>query len=203
MGSEFKHINDARGFIVDKLSDDALLGRNGYMMRQALYIIDYDPAQQQYAADLVRAICEKDTGDLPRRGVTPVVVNLYDLVLGYLDEQDLWGPLVEAEPDTPRLDLIQMLQDTVGVKDVVAPRVNEVIASHPEADIAFVTGVGETFPYVRTHTLLEEISSPIPVVLVFPGRYEQHSDGSTALNILGLTQASTGGYYRATRVFDL
>ena len=190
MGIEFKHINDARGFIVDKLSDDALLGRNGYMMRQALYIIDYDPAQQQYAADLVRAICEKDTGDLPRRGVTPVVVNL-------------WEPLVEAEPDTPRLDLIQMLQDTVGVKDVVAPRVNEAIASHPEADIAFVTGVGETFPYVRTHTLLEEISSPIPVVLVFPGRYEQHSDGSTALNILGLTQASTGGYYRATRVFDL
>ena len=41
------------------------------------------------------------------------------------------------------------------------------------------------------------------MVLVFPGRYEQHSDGSTALNILGLTQASTGGYYRATRVFDL
>lgn len=203
MGVEFMHINDARGFIVDKLSDDALLGRNGYMMRRALYVIDYCPAQKQYAADLVRNICQKDTGDLPRRGVTPIVINLYDLVLDYLDEQCLWGPLVETEVDTPRCDLIQMLQDTVSVKDIIAPRVNEIIGSHPEADIVFISGIGETFPYVRTHTLLEEISSPVPVVLVFPGHYEQHSDGSTALNILGIDQSSTGGYYRATRVFDL
>lgn len=200
MPKEFEHINDARGFIVDKLSDDALLGRNGYMMRQALYIIDYDPRQQPYAADLIRAIC---SDDLPNRGVTPIEINLYDIVLQYLDDQDIWDALVEAEPETPREDLITMLQDTVGVKDVVAPAVNGAIAENPDADIAFITGVGETYPYIRTHTLLEEISSPVPVVIVFPGRFERRSDGSTSLNILGLDQGSTGGYYRATRVFDL
>lgn len=200
MSKEFEHINDARGFIVDKLSDDALLGRNGYMMRQALYIIDYDPRQQPYAADLIRVIC---SDDLPNRGVTPIEINLYDIVLRYLDDQDIWDALVEAEPETPREDLITMLQDTVGVKDVVAPAVNGAIAESPDVDIAFITGVGETYPYIRTHTLLEEISSPIPVVVVFPGRFERRSDGSTSLKILGLDQGSTGGYYRATRVFDL
>lgn len=200
MSCEFGHINDARGFIVDKLSDDALLGRNGYMMRQGLYILDYDPHQQSYAADLIRAIC---VDDLPSRGVTPLDINLYDIVLRYLDEQDLWDALVEAETDTPREDLITMLQDTVSVGEVVAPAVNEAIASREGVDIAFITGVGETYPYIRTHTLLEEISSPVPVVIVFPGRFERRGDGSTSLNILGLDQGSTGGYYRATRVFDL
>ncbi len=200
MAREFDHINDARGFIVDKLSDDALLGRNGYMMRSRLYILDYDPRQQSYAADLIRAIC---SDDLPSRGVTPLDINLYDIVLRYLDEQGLWDALVEAEAVTPREDLIEMLQDTVSISEVVAPAVNEAIASTEGIDIVFITGVGETYPYIRTHTLLEEISSPVPVVIVFPGRFERHSDGSTSLNILGLDQGSTGGYYRATRVFDL
>lgn len=200
MSREFSHINDARGFIVDKLSDDALLGRNGYMMRQGLYILDYDPEQQAFAADLIHVICGDD---LPSRGVTSVEANLYNIVLEYLDEQDLWQPLIEAEPEIPREDLIMMLQDTVSVSEVVAPAVNGAIAREPGADIAFITGVGETYPYIRTHTLLEELSSPVPVVVVFPGRFERRSDGSTSLNILGLDQGSTGGYYRATRVFDL
>lgn len=200
MSAEFEHINDARSFIVEKLSEDSLLGRGGYMMRNALYVLDYKPEQESYAKDLVQAICESD---LPARSVRPLVVNLYDIVLSYLDEQGMWEPLVEAEPDASREELIMMLQDTVSVRDVIAPAVNTAIEDNPDADIVFVTGVGETYPYVRTHTLLQEMSATKPVVLVFPGRFERRSDGSTSLNILNLDQGTTGGYYRATRVFDL
>lgn len=143
MAREFDHINDARGFIVDKLSDDALLGRNGYMMRSRLYILDYDPRQQSYAADLIRAIC---SDDLPSRGVTPLDINLYDIVLRYLDEQGLWDALVEAEAVTPREDLIEMLQDTVSISEVVAPAVNEAIASTEGIDIVFITGSERPIP---------------------------------------------------------
>mgnify|MGYP000859343279 CR=1 FL=1 len=200
MPKEFDHINDARSFIVSKLSDDALLGRNGYLMREGLYVIDYDPAQERYAKDLLAEICKTD---FPNHGVTPVVVNLYDIALDYLDENGLWEPLVEAEGDTDRDDLIMMLQDTLGVGDVIAPEVNRRIAACSDADLAFITGVGETYPYVRTHTLLQELDSKVPVVLVFPGHFEQRQDGTTSLNILDVPQGSTGGYYRATRVFDL
>lgn len=197
---EFDHINDARSFIVEKLSQDSLLGRSGYTMRNALYILDYKPEQEPYAKDLVAAIC---ASDLPAHSVTPLIVNLYDIVLAYLDEQDMWEPLVEAEPDASREELIMMLQDTVSVRNVIAPAVNEAIERSPEADIVFITGVGETYPYVRTHTLLQEMQTTKPVVLVFPGRFERGSDGSTSLKILGLDQGTTGGYYRATRIFDL
>ena len=129
-------------------------------------------------------------------------MNLYDIVLGFLDEQGMWEPLCEAERDSSRDELIMMLQDTISVSDVIRPAV-EARIRESGCDIAFITGVGETFPYVRTHTLLGEIETDKPVVLVFPGEYRQNADGSTSLDILNIPSAANGGYYRATSVFDL
>lgn len=202
MTRKFEHISspDARAFIVDRLSDDTLLGRNGYTMRYTTYVLPYPPNQQSYAKDLIEAIVSTD---LPERGVRAVCVNLYDIVLSYLDEQGMWEPLCEAERDATRDELIMMLQDTLNISDVIKPAVEAKIAESG-GDIAFITGVGETFPYIRTHTLLGEVNTgEKPLVLVFPGEYKQSVDGSTSLDILNIPSAANGGYYRATNVFDL
>lgn len=201
MTKKFEHIGspDARAFIVERLSDDTLLGRKGYTMRQSTYVLPYPPAQRSYARDLVAAIC---SDDLPNRGVSAVQVNLYDVVLDYLDSEGMWEPLCEAEQTATRDELIMMLQDTISVSDVIKPAVEAAI-DDSACDIAFITGVGETFPFVRTHTLLGEIETDKPVVLVFPGEYRQNADGSTSLDILNIPSEANGGYYRATNVFDL
>lgn len=201
MTKKFSHIGspEVRAFIVDRLSDDPLLGRSGFTMRQGTYVLPYPPAQRNYAQDVVRAICAED---LPNRGVRAVQINLYDIVLEFLDGQDMWVPLCEAERDSDRDELIMMLQDTISVSDVIKPAVEERIVESG-CDIAFITGVGETYPYVRTHTLLGEIETDKPIVLVFPGEYKQSPDGSTSLDILNIPSAANGGYYRATSVFDL
>lgn len=196
----FGHVNDARGFIVERLSDPALLGRNGLNLRQAIYVLPYDPRQEEGARDLIKAIIQTD---LPANNVHAVDVNLYDIVLDYLDREGIWGPLTAAEPDCTRSEIIMMFQDAVSAKDVIAPAVNERMASESDADLFFITGVGETFPYVRTHTVLQNLDTGRPVVLVFPGRFEQSDDGSTSLDILDIDQGTTGGFYRATNVFDL
>ena len=202
MTKNFDHIGsaEARQFIGERLSNDTLLGRNGYTMRQSLYILNYRPAQERFAKDLVRVLSDED---LPARGVQALVVNLYDIMLEHLDEQGLWDALTEAEQDAERDDLAIMMQDTVGVGDVIMPAVREKMEAAPHADIIFITGVGETFPFIRTHAILAELETSKPVVLMFPGRYEQRPDGSTALNILDIEQGNSGGYYRATNVFDL
>lgn len=201
MTRKFEHIGspEARSFIVERLSDDALLGRKGFTMRQSTYVLPYPPAQRSYARDLVAAIC---ADDLPNRGVRAAQANLYDIVLDYLDSEGMWEPLCEAEHTATRDELIMMLQDTISVTDVIKPAV-EALVHETECDIAFVTGVGETFPFVRTHTLLGEIEVDKPVVLVFPGEYRQNADGSTSLDILNIPSGANGGYYRATNVFDL
>ena len=145
------------------------------------------------------AIC---SDDLPNRGVRAVQVNLYDIVLDYLDSEGMWEPLCEAERSATRDELIMMLQDTISVTDVIKPAA-EAIIDDSGCDIAFITGVGETFPFVRTHTLLGELEMDKPVVLVFPGEYCQNADGSTSLDILNIPSDANGGYYRATNVLDL
>ena len=201
MSKKFEHIGspDARAFIVERLSDDTLLGRKGYTMRQSTYVLPYPPVQRSYARDLIAAIC---SDDLPNRGVRAMRVNLYDIVLDYLDSEGMWEPLCEAEQTATRDELIMMLQDTISVSDVIKPVVEAAI-DDSACDIAFITGVGETFPFVRTHTLLGEIETDKPVVLVFPGEYRQNADGSTSLDILNIPSEANVGYYRATNVFDL
>lgn len=190
---------DARQFITDRLSDDSFLGRGGYTLRQNLYVLPYSPTQESDAKDLIKAMCEHD---LPLQNVRAENINLYDIVLEFLDEQDIWDPLCEAEQDADREDIIMMLQDTVSVSDVIKPVIEERLQSS-ECDLAFITGIGETFPYIRTHALLNKIETDKPIVLVFPGEYRQYADGSTSLDILNIPSQANGGYYRATSIFDL
>lgn len=201
MTRRFEHIGlpETRKFIAERLSDDTLLGRNGLTMRESTYVLPYEPSQRQSACELIAALAHDE---LPSRGVNATVVNLYDIVLKFLDEQGMWEPLCDAEESVSRNEIIMMLQDTVSVADVICPAVEEQIAESG-CDIAFITGVGETFPYVRTHSLLSDLELEVPVVLVFPGQYRQSPDGSTSLDILGIPSSANGGYYRATNVFDL
>lgn len=191
--------SECREFLADRLSDDALLGKSGYLFRQNSYLLPYEPEQEADAKDLINALTNTD---LPNKGVKAANINLYDIVLAYLDEQSMWEPLCEAEAESTREEIIMMLQDTVSVSDVITPRVQEVIETS-ECDLAFITGVGETYPYVRTHVLLTELLNDKPIVLVFPGEYRVLADGSTSLDILGIPSETNGGYYRATNVFDL
>ena len=43
-------------------------------------------------------------------------------------------------------------------------------------DIFFLTGIGEVFPYIRSHNVLNNLQSVVtgkPMLMFFPGRYEQ------------------------------
>lgn len=200
MSRYFDHISQARSFIVNRLSDDALLGRGGRLLRESRYLLPYPPTQEDEAAGLMHAISEVD---LPSKNVTAHTIDIYRIVLDYFDETGYWEALVEAEPDMDRLEMVIMLQDAASVKDVIAPAINAQIDAHPEADIFFVRGAGEVFPYVRTNAVIGLISTNKPVVVWFPGTYERTLDGSTSLNILDIEQGNTGGHYRATNVFDL
>lgn len=203
MTQQFKSIADARPFLTKAIAHEVRMGKESRTMRDQRYVLPYDPSQEPQARELLRNLTQPGTGDLAALGVSSVVVDLYQMVLDHLDEQDLWEPIVEAEPTVDRDALCLMLQDTVSTNEVLAPAVNAAIEAHPDADVAFVTGIGATYPYVRTHTLITALATPKPVVLVFPGNLGYRPDGQRALNILGTTDTNTGGFYRATNLFDL
>ena len=62
--------------------------------------------------------------------------------------------------------------------------------------IAFLTGVGEIYPLIRAHKILNtmhQIISDIPVVLFYPGKYD-----SLSLSMFG--ELKEDNYYRAFQI---
>ena len=66
----------------------------------------------------------------------------------------------------------------------------------PGGDVLLITGVGQVYPFVRAHSILENaqnVFEDIPVVLMYPGRYDgQHLHLFDRIN--------DGNYYRAFNI---
>ncbi len=200
MRKEFDHISQARQFIVERLSDDALLGRGGRLLREGKYLLPYKPSQQDEADELMEAIAKVD---LPARNVRVRVLDLYQMVLDQLDESGYWEPVCAVEPDISRAEMIEMLQDAASAEHAIVPRLNEEMASDADANLFFIRGAGEVFPFVRTNKVIGPLEAARPLVFWFPGDYRTSITGTPTLEILGIDQGNTGGHYRATNVFDL
>ena len=67
---------------------------------------------------------------------------------------------------------------------------------HEPGDVLLLTGVGDVFPFMRVHTLLEALQpyfSDIPILVMYPGEFDGRQ-----LRLFGRLQPSD--YYRAFNV---
>ena len=123
---------------------------------------------------------------------------MYDLVLTRLAELGLLTDLVELEPSVDKADLLEQLQSMLDPEQDIIPLIAAKIAESPPPRVVFVTGIGEVFPYVRSHTVLNNLHKAVanvPVLSWFPGTYEQSPSGGSNLSLFGRVQNDQ--YYRA------
>ncbi|HJR88668.1 MAG TPA: DUF1788 domain-containing protein, partial [Aeromicrobium sp.] len=70
-------------------------------------------------------------------------------------------------------------------------------------DIVFLTGIGEVFPYIRSHNVLNNLQSVVtgkPMLMFFPGDYRQSDSlGSSLVLFNSLTDDQ---YYRAKNILE-
>lgn len=67
----------------------------------------------------------------------------------------------------------------------------------------FLTGIGEVFPFIRTHTVLENLQSVVvgrPMLAWFPGTYEFTQAKGHQLRALNLSASDS--YYRAKDILE-
>jgi hypothetical protein len=134
---------------------------------------------------------------LAQRGIDVVEVNLYDLAVEILKERGVWDDLIEMEPGTPKEDFREGLRSMLDANDDLAPAIQARLAVQP-FDIFFLTGIGEVFPYIRSHNVLnniQTIASGRPMLMFFPGRYEQSQTLGSSLVLFGVLKDDQ--YYRA------
>jgi hypothetical protein len=181
------------------LSSERFLKMEGLGNEVAHFIYDYDPTWDLDVADVKKRIKTKlDT----ERGIKVFEIDLYDLCTDLLKERDVWERVLDAESDMDKPDFLTMLQNMLDPQTHLAPAIKSRIAAEP-FQILFLTGIGEVFPFVRSHTVLNNLQTVVsdqPMLMFFPGRYEVSSTHGSSLVLFG--QLKDDSFYRAKRILD-
>ena len=135
-------------------------------------------------------------------GVTALDLSLYDISLGLFEERGILEDVLAAEPDMAKSELRELLQGVLDVHEHLIPKIAEAIAAQSH-DVIFLSGVGEVYPYIRSHNVLNNLQSTAkdkPVVLFFPGSYTHSTATGRSLDLFGLLHDDK--YYRAFNILN-
>ena len=171
--------------VEEKISTEAFLSNKGLSNEVGIHVFCYDPSDEMIVSSFFNKLATKKD------------VN-YNL-----KTYDLYSIFIEICAEKKILDKIPSLEETKG-RDIMKAKVLNVATPeffvkkmlyepHMHGDIVLITGVGKIYPYMRAHSILKSIQahfSDIPVLLLFPGKYDGNS-----LTIFG--KVEDGNHYRA------
>jgi hypothetical protein len=138
---------------------------------------------------------------LEQSGVQVLEINLYDLSIKLLKERDIWEQILNLEESVPKDQLKELLQGVLDPEDHLIPAIAHKMAA-TEFDVLLLSGIGEVFPYIRSHNVLNNLQSTAkekPTVLFFPGKYTHSLEAGASLDLFG--KLHDDKYYRAFNIF--
>jgi len=139
---------------------------------------------------------------LERQGVGVLSLNLYDLCIEILQEREIWEQVLTMETELSKGELQELFQGVLDPEAYLVPKITDSL-NRGEYDVLFLAGVGEVFPYIRSHTVLNNLQSYAkekPTVLFFPGEYTQSPERGASLDLFG--RLHDDRYYRAFNIYD-
>lgn len=135
-------------------------------------------------------------------GIAVLDLSLYDLSLSILEERGILEQILDIEPDTYKGEIRELLQSVLDPKANLIPKIGDAIEATPH-DVIFLSGVGEVYPYIRSHNVLNNLQSTAkdkPTVLFFPGSYTHALATGASLDLFG--RLHDDKYYRAFNILN-
>ena len=178
------------------------------------YICEYRAGEatemQRLQRQLINTLQNLSVPALSGRGVKVLDINLYDLCIELLKAREgsaagsrLWDEILAVEADTEKDGLLELLQNVLSIKEYLIPAIAERL-QQTEFDVLFLSGIGEVFPYIRSHNVLNNLQSTAktkPTVLFFPGEYRHSLEQGASLELFGLLHDDK--YYRAFNIYEI
>lgn len=195
------------------ISGQRFLQMKGLNNDLPFYICEYKAAEamdmQRMQRQLVNTLAGLHVDCLQGRGVKVLEISLYDLTIDLLKAREgsdegvsLWEQILAGEPEWEKEALLELLQGVLDIKEHLIPAIGERIAQ-ADYDVLFLSGIGEVFPYIRSHNVLNNLQSTAkdkPTVMFFPGEYRHSLEQGASLELFGLLHDDK--YYRAFNLFE-
>ncbi|MDE0128454.1 MAG: DUF1788 domain-containing protein [Gammaproteobacteria bacterium] len=161
------------------------------------FICPFDPQESHQMERQRRQLAD----GLKSKGIEILEINLYDLCMEILKERGIFDRILEMEQDISKAQLKELLQGVLDPEHHLVPAIAARLAAD-DFDILFLSGVGEVFPYIRSHHVLNNLQSTInnkPAVLFFPGAWNHSEEGGASLDLF--ERLHDDKYYRAFNIF--
>jgi hypothetical protein len=183
--------------IYKQLSSEKFLQKKGLSGEIPFFISTYNPAQENDVSQKIRTLINR----LQINGITALEINLYDIAIDILKQRNLLDKVRSTEKSMGKTKLFSSLQNVLDSEKHLIPAIEKLIkesdADNEQNDkMVLLCGVGAVFPFVRSHTVLNNLQNSIkdrPMLLFFPGIYDGHS-----LNLFG--KMKDDNYYRAFNI---
>ncbi len=204
---------DRFNHLLNVIGSQRFLEMKGLNNDLPFYVCEYKPAEnfdmERMRRQLASNLAAKHIDCLGGRGVRVLEINLYDLCVELLkaregsgDGQSVWDQILQIETDIEKDALKELLQNVLDIREHLIPA----IAARLDAadfDVLFLSGIGEVFPYIRSHNVLNNLQSTAktkPTVMFFPGEYRFSLEHGASLELFGLLHDDK--YYRAFNIFE-
>ena len=179
------------------ISGERFLNKQGLGNEVPFFICPFRPEETVEMERIRRQLVNR----LRQDGLHILEIDLYDLSVGILKERDIWDQILELEPSGSKDQLRELLQGVLDPETHLVPAIAAKLA-RSDFDVLFLTGVGEVFPYIRSHNVLNNLQSTAkdrPTVMFFPGAYTHSIESGASLDLFG--RLHDDKYYRAFNIF--
>lgn len=183
MGNIKERLDLLRG----KIQEPDFLAGKGLSNEVNIRVFCYEPSEEMIVRHFMNQVVTDQT-----LSCHVIECNLYQIFIEICDELDILDSIPEMEAEDGSEYVLEQLYSAVGESDFIN-KMHEQIGDTKPGDIIVLTGVGDVFPFMRVHKMLEAMQphfSDVPILVMYPGTF----DGSS-LRLFNLLTPNP--YYRA------
>ena len=132
---------------------------------------------------------------LRNEGIKPLVIDLFQIACKIIDENIGLTEMFEIEKDMEKLYFKDAIQSTINIHERLIPSIVKLVEDN-QPQMLLIKGVGLVYPFIRSHTVLNNLQSAVkhlPVVMFYPGDYS-----GLSLRLFG--EFEDDNYYRASNI---
>lgn len=176
----------------EKMHNDDFQMNAGLSNEVGYYVFSYDAKQELVVRKYVSEF-EKDM-TLATSGFKIQEFNIFDILLDVIDQFGYRDAFIEMEKDEGIDEVSLQVNNILEMSEnnnVIVQYVNNRLTD--DKTIIFLTGIGQVFPLLRAHTVLNTMSQVIdrfPVIMFYPGEYD-------GLGLKAFGEVTDNNYYRA------
>lgn len=199
MKSRFANPEERFTHLFKVFSSERFLRREGLGNEVPFFVAPYPPKEELMTEALIEDLLIKP---LKKQGIPVLHLNLYDLSIEVLKQNGTWEDILDAEAELSHDEKLETMVGCCDPQNFLIPKIVEKM-QETEFSILLLSGAGTVYPFIRSHTIFENLQSKVkdkPVVLLFPGQYNYSEVSGRVLNLFGIFDDDR--YYRAFNLDD-